>query len=133
MSFGRTRDTICWSTTHPARRPQIWISWADGRRVHIARLEGTTLDLESASSVEHDRAIAMQSFDAQGRRLATSDTGGTIRVWSLHGDPPELTHTFSGEGGSAALAILLDSSGTRLAAKGDGSGNSTRRWGTRAG
>ena len=49
--------------------------------------------------MEHDRAIAVQIFDEQGRQLATTDTGGTMRVWSLEGDPPGLTHTFTGEGG----------------------------------
>ena len=93
-------------------------SWADGRRVRIARLEGTTLQLASARSIDHDRTIAGQTFDEQGRQLATSDTAGTIRVWSLERDPPELTHTLSGEGGESAVSALFDPSGSMLAGGG---------------
>ena len=93
------------------------LSWADGRRVRIARLEGTTVDMASATSVEHDETIADQTVDEQGQQLAASDTAGTIRIWSLESDPPELTHTFSGEGGRSAKVILFDPSGTMLASK----------------
>ncbi|MCK5411516.1 MAG: WD40 repeat domain-containing protein, partial [Gemmatimonadetes bacterium] len=94
------------------------IAWADGRRVRIARLEGTTLQPASATSVEHDRTIAGQIFDEQGRQLATSDTGGTIRIWSLERDPPELTHTLDGERGLFSVSILFDPSGSMLAGAG---------------
>jgi len=73
--------------------------------------------MASVISVEHDRTIADQTYDEQGLQLATSDTGGTIRIWSLGSDPPELTHTFSGERGLSATVILFDPSGTMLASK----------------
>jgi WD40 repeat protein len=57
-------------------------------------------------------------FDEQGRQLATSDSGGTIRIWSLERDPPELTHTFGGRGGTNANVIRFNSSGSMLAAAG---------------
>ena len=94
------------------------LSWPDGRRVRIARLQGTTLHLASATSVGHDRAIAGQIFDEQGRQLATADTAGTIRVWSLEGDSPELTHTLGGEGGVWASALMFNLSGSMLSGAG---------------
>jgi WD40 repeat protein len=93
-------------------------SWPDGRNVRIAPLVGTTLELVSAMSVEHDRAVAGQIFDQQGRQLATSEKAGTIRIWSLESDPPKLTHTLSGAKGTGAAALLFDSSGSMLAGGG---------------
>ena len=97
--------------------PDSRLSWAEGRSVRIARLAGTSIDMASVTSVKHDRTIADQTYDEQGLQLATSDTGGTIRIWLLESDPPELTHTFSGEGGVSATVILFDPSGTVLASK----------------
>jgi WD40 repeat protein/DNA-binding winged helix-turn-helix (wHTH) protein len=94
------------------------LSWPDGRRVRIARLEGATLHLASATSVGHERAIGGQVFDKQGRQLATADKGGTIRVWSLTGGAPELTHTLGGKGGLYAASLMFDPSGSMLAAGG---------------
>ena len=68
--------------------------------------------------MEHGRTIAWQAFDGQGRQLATSDTGGTIRIWSLERDPPELTHTLSGRGATAATFLQFDRSGSMLAGGG---------------
>ncbi len=94
------------------------LSWGDGHKVRIAHLEGTTVHLASATSVEHDRTIAWQAFDERGRQLATSDTGGTIRIWSLEREPPELTHTLSGRGATAATFLQFDRSGSMLAGGG---------------
>jgi len=71
--------------------------------------------LASATSVEHERTIAALTIAEQGRQLATSDTGGEIRIWSLERDPPELTHTLRGPGGVTANLILFDPSGLMLA------------------
>ncbi len=94
------------------------LSWPDGRKVHIARLEGAALHLASAKSVEHERTISAEAFDKQGRQLATADKAGTIRVWSLAADAPELTHTLAGKGGMSANALMFDPSGSMLAGSG---------------
>jgi WD40 repeat protein len=93
----------------------LGFAWSEGRRVHIARLEDATLAMASATSVEHDRTIAGLIFDERGRQLATSDPSGTIQIWSLERDPPELTHTLSGATGTGALVLRFDPSGSRLA------------------
>jgi WD40 repeat protein/DNA-binding winged helix-turn-helix (wHTH) protein len=90
------------------------LAWADGRSVRIASLAGTGVEMASVSSVDHDRPIAAQIFDTTGRRLATSDAAGTIRIWSLERDPPELTHTLDGKGGLSAAALLFDPSGSMV-------------------
>jgi DNA-binding winged helix-turn-helix (wHTH) protein/WD40 repeat protein len=94
------------------------IAWPDGRHVRTAPLAGTSFDVASVSSVEHDRAIAFQVLDAQGLQMASSDQAGTIQVWSLQHDPPRLTHTFRGKGGISANALLFDPSGSKLAGGG---------------
>jgi WD40 repeat protein/DNA-binding winged helix-turn-helix (wHTH) protein len=91
------------------------LAWADGRSVRIAPLEGSTLQMESATSVEHDRAIGVHVFDKSGQRLATADTGGTVRIWSLEGDSAELLHTLAGDGGANSNQIAFDPSGSKLA------------------
>jgi WD40 repeat protein len=78
-------------------------AWADGREVHIARVEEERIDLASTTSVEHDRAIVFLAFDGEGRLLATTDGTGTFRVWSLERDPPRLTRTLKGYGGTGAM------------------------------
>jgi WD40 repeat protein/DNA-binding winged helix-turn-helix (wHTH) protein len=93
------------------------IAWVDGRRVRVARLEGTTVDLASATSVEHDSTVVFSGFDRQGRQLVTADKAGTIRIWSLESDPPELTHTPSGGWGGEAL-FFFDDTGSMLAGLG---------------
>ena len=79
-------------------------AWADGSKVQIAPLDGTSLDLSSATSVEHDRTISFHAFDKRGSQITTADTTGTIRVWSLANGAPELTHSFDGWGGTIAMA-----------------------------
>jgi len=91
------------------------LSWPDGRRVRLARLAGTSVDMSSATSVKHDRTIADQIFDEQGRHLATADTAGTVRIWAVENDPPKLIRTFKGEGGDAATVHRFDPSGSMLA------------------
>ena len=58
------------------------LAWADGRRVFIAPLGVSKLDLASATSIEHDRHIGSFDLDSQGSRLVTEDKAGTIRIWS---------------------------------------------------
>ena len=96
------------------------LSWTDGRRVRIARLEGTTVHLASATSVEQDQIIRFHALDEQGRQLATADQAGTIQIWSLESDPPELTRTLEGTRGTRAIVIRFDPSGSRLAGCGGG-------------
>jgi WD40 repeat protein/DNA-binding winged helix-turn-helix (wHTH) protein len=91
------------------------LAWAEGRAVHIAHLDGATLLRGSVASVEHDGIIAVHIFDKQGRQLATADTDGMIRVWSLASDVPELTRTLAGEGGLSANQVVFDPSGSMLA------------------
>jgi WD40 repeat protein len=90
------------------------IAWPDGRRVRIARVEGTTVHLASATSVLLDRPVSFFMFDGRGRQLATVDAGGGIGIWSLEHDPPLRTHTLSGFGGWNAIMWLSDS-GSMLA------------------
>jgi WD40 repeat protein len=108
----------------PAESKTVWpaldsvgsrLAWAEGRRVRIAGLEGTTLDLATAISIENDENVAAQVFDEQGRQLAISDSTGKIRIWSLESDPPALTHTLTGGGGLAAVTLMFDPSGSMLA------------------
>ena len=95
-----------------------YVGWADGRTVRVASLTGSNLDLASVRSVPHDRAIAAQIFDRTGRLLATSDSAGTIRIWSLESDQPELIHTLQGYGGISSSVVLFDPSSSMLAAMG---------------
>ncbi len=94
------------------------IAWPEGRLVHIASLRGMSLDGSSESVAGHDRAIAFQVLDERGLQIASSDQAGEIRVWSLQCDPPQLTHTFGGQGGYSAHRLLFDRSGTLLAGAG---------------
>jgi len=87
-------------------------AWADGHRVLVARLDDTTLHLTSATSVEHDQPIERQIFDEQGRQLATADTAGTIRIWALESDPPELIWTANRKARQASFRF--DASGSLL-------------------
>jgi WD40 repeat protein/DNA-binding winged helix-turn-helix (wHTH) protein len=93
-------------------------AWADGRTVRIAPLAGTTLDLASATSIEHDQAVAALAFDSSALRLATSDTAKRNRVWALERNPPVVTCTLSGGKGTEAERLVFDSSGTMLAGSG---------------
>jgi WD40 repeat protein len=94
------------------------IAWADGRRVRVARLEGTTVHLSSATSVEHDSTVVYSGFDRQGRQLVTADKTGTIRIWSLESDPPKLTHTPLGGWEGTEATFFFDDSGSMLAGMG---------------
>jgi WD40 repeat protein len=91
-------------------------AWANGRRVHIARLGDTIVDPDSGKTIQHDRTVAELTFDERGRRLATSDTDGTIRVWSLAQDPPELTLSLSKAAGEKMMInrLRFDPSGSML-------------------
>jgi WD40 repeat protein len=94
------------------------IAWADGREVHVARLEDTKVDLSSAITVEHDRTVTFAGFDAQGQQLVTADRTGAIRIWSLESDPPELTHSPLGGWAGVAEMLMMDNTGSILAAIG---------------
>jgi WD40 repeat protein len=92
---------------------ESWVAWAEGRRFNLAPLDGPSVDPLPEISLEHDRGVAGAAFDDQGRILATADMGGTMRLWSLEGDSPELIRTFKGLGGRVALRF--DSSSSMLA------------------
>jgi WD40 repeat protein len=94
------------------------VAWADGRRVHVGRVRGSHLDPEPEFTLEHDTTVAAQIFGPEGRQLATADTAGAIRIWSLESDPPARTHTLSGPGGVSASVIGFDRSGTMFASAG---------------
>ncbi len=91
------------------------LSWADGHRVRIARLAGTSVDMASTRSVEHDQAIADQTFDKQGRHLMTADRTGKVRIWAVDSDPPKLIRSSKGAGGTGATIHRFDPSGSILA------------------
>ncbi len=91
------------------------LSWPDGRRVRIAQMEGTSVDMSSVASVEHDRAVSALVFDEKGRHLALADSTGTVRIWSVEIDPPRLIRSLRGQGGYAATAYRFDSFGSKLA------------------
>ncbi len=93
-------------------------SWADGRKVRIARLDGASLDIQSAQTIEHDRPVAGQTFDQQGQHLATADTSGTVRIWTMENKNPRLKYTFSGGGGTDASTMRFDSTGSMFATMG---------------
>jgi len=90
------------------------LGWVDGSRFNIAPLEGMSLPPAPSASLEHDRVFLMAVFDKEGRRLATADSAGTIRVWSLDHDPPELTRTVAGMDIQNSWSLRFDPSGTML-------------------
>jgi WD40 repeat protein/DNA-binding winged helix-turn-helix (wHTH) protein len=90
------------------------LSWPAGTSVLVARLSGKTLNPALALSLEHERTIGGQILDKQGRQIAAADSAGTIRVWSLGGDFPELTHTLEGDGGLTSASLMFDQSGSML-------------------
>ncbi len=90
------------------------LSWADGRRVHIAPLHGSSIDWSSQLTVRHDAVVAFQQIDPLGRRLLSSDTDGWVRIWSLEHDEPVLTHEFGGMGATRATSGVFDRSGSRV-------------------
>jgi WD40 repeat protein len=94
------------------------IVWADGKTVQIAPMEDMAVNQEALTTVEHDQTIAAYRFDKHGRHLATSDTGGTIRVWSLESTPPKLIHELHGAGGMVSSDLRFHPSGQMLASAG---------------
>jgi len=90
------------------------LGWVDGSRFNMAPLEGMSLPPTPSASLEHDRVFLMAVFDDEGRRLATTDSAGTIRIWSLDHDPPELTRTVAGMGIQNPWSLRFDASGTMI-------------------
>jgi WD40 repeat protein/uncharacterized protein YukE len=90
------------------------LAWLDGSKFNIASLEGMSMPPTPSASLEHDRVFLMAVFDDEGRRLATADSAGTIRVWSLDHDPPELTRTVAGMGIQNSWSLRFDPSGSML-------------------
>ena len=90
------------------------LSWVDGRRVHIAPLNGSTVEWNSAVTVEHDATVAFHRIDFQGHQLMSSDTDGWVRIWSLEHAEPVLTHEYRGLGATRATSGTFDHSGSRV-------------------
>jgi WD40 repeat protein len=93
------------------------LSWIDGRRVRIAPLHGSTAELDSAITIEHEVAVRFLGFDDTGQRLVTMDDDRMVRIWSVLNGSPDLVRTLVGGvmarvGGS----VVFDSSGGKLAA-----------------
>jgi WD40 repeat protein len=94
------------------------VAWIDGRNFNLASL--TQADPGSAPrvSLEHERDLTAAFFDDEGRQLATSDTAGTITVWSLEHDPPELARAVAVGHRNNWCSMRFDRSGSMLCAKG---------------
>jgi WD40 repeat protein len=90
------------------------LAWADGRKVHIARLGEAIANTASMTTVDHDSAVTLCVFDEQDRQLVTTDVSGKIRLWSLESVPPRLTRTLS-SGVAWQSLLTFDASGSKLA------------------
>jgi serine/threonine protein kinase/WD40 repeat protein len=91
------------------------LAWADGSRVRVARLEGTSVDLASARSIEHPETVMGLRLDRSGRRLATVSGLDMVRIWSLDRDPAELVGAKRGFVHEAERELRFDPSGSMLA------------------
>ncbi len=89
-------------------------SWAEGRLVHVAPMRGAAVDWDSTVTVRHDAPVSVQRVDFRGRQLLSASSDGWVRIWSLLGDRPELTHEFLGMGHSRATSGAFDRTGSRV-------------------
>jgi serine/threonine protein kinase/WD40 repeat protein len=89
--------------------------WADGSRVRVARMEGTSVDLASAASIEHPDTVLALRLDRRGRRLATVSSLDMVRIWSLDRDAVELVGSKRGFVHEAEREYRFDPSGSMLA------------------
>ena len=90
------------------------VAWVEGSTLNMRPLAPTSQDAASVVSLDHDRALSMAVFDDEGRQLATADAVGTIRVWSLESDPPELNRTLRGAAYVNPWSVRFDSSGSMI-------------------
>ena len=90
------------------------LAWIEGKTFNIAPLDGTHAGSAPRISLEHEGDLSAAVFDDQGRQLATSDMAGTITVWSLERDPPELAHTVAVGRRNNWCSLRFDRSGSML-------------------
>jgi WD40 repeat protein/DNA-binding winged helix-turn-helix (wHTH) protein len=92
------------------------LGWVDGSGFNLAPREIASSGSGQPTLLEHDRFLLMAVFDEAGRQLATTDAVGTLRVWSLDHEPPEVTHTAAGVGNQGPWSVRFDPSGAMLGA-----------------
>jgi hypothetical protein len=86
-------------------------AWADGRTARVASLDGDRLKVAAARTIDHGATLSSVVLDDQGRTLLTaSDSGKSIRIWSLDRDPPRLVRTLTGPEQGDLTALLRGSS-----------------------
>jgi WD40 repeat protein len=94
------------------------LGWVDGTRFNIRPLAAGSAHPVSTITLEHGRAINSAVFDAEGEHVATADGVGTIRIWSLEQDPPELIRAVEAGGLLAPWSLRFDPSGMMVGAAG---------------
>ncbi len=97
-------------TPEPAWR---WIMYRQGRALYVCppaelgRFRGRLVG-------EHPFELSRAAFDPSGERIASADTSGEIRIWSVEGSPREPLRVFHGD--NPVRGLQFDPSGTYLTA-----------------
>jgi WD40 repeat protein len=63
----------------------------------------------------HEQTIVAAAFSRDGRWMASGDSAGEVRLWSLAAAPESPLRTLSGDGGSGIRDLAFDPAGRRLA------------------
>jgi WD40 repeat protein len=94
------------------------VAWIDGKNFNLAPLTQANAGSAPRVSLEHERDLTAAVFDDEGRQLATSDTAGTITVWSLERDPPERVRRVGVDRRNNWCSLRFDRSGSMFCANG---------------
>jgi WD40 repeat protein len=90
-----------------------WLFWPDGVFLHLAPVQKGVLRPRPSVSLEHPAPVFGTAFNVTGKLLATADTDGDVRVWSLERDLAELLQVRAPSSGQ--LTPSFDTPGKRIA------------------
>jgi WD40 repeat protein len=86
-----------WAVAPSADLAWTRLAWADGRTARVAALDHDRWDVAGARAIDHGATLSSVVLDDEGRTLLTaSDSGSSVRVWSLEHEPPRLARAWAG-------------------------------------